>query len=316
MQRTSAPAATPVATGGPGVVEKTSEPYRPKKGPGVWIRKHWLEIAMVAPLFLYILYFMLIPVAQSFYYSFVFAGTSDLTLDNYRTILNRSQFGTAFTNTIGITVIGVTLEMLLGLGIALMLVRAFMGRGIFRSIVLLPMGVPTIVAGAAMLYFVGFNGYLNEILQDLGIIDVPIYWQQSGVRGMFAIALADVWKSLPLVVLILVAGLESIPEDVYQAAGLDGAGSWQKFLHHTIPLLMPSITMALILRAIDAFRIFDIAMVLAGQAIPVMSSFVYFDYRAGNTNTAAAAAVLLLLMIVVFVVAYIFLVERRAEVER
>lgn len=271
---------------------------------------------MVAPLFLYILYFMLVPVAQSIYYSFVFAGTSDFTLDNYRTILDRSQFGTAFTNTIGITVIGVTIEMLLGLGVALMLVRAFRGRGIFRSIVLLPMGVPTIVAGAAMLYFVGFNGYLNEILQDLGIIDVPIYWQQSGIRGMFAIALADVWKSLPLVVLILVAGLESIPEDVYQAAGLDGAGGWQKFLHHTLPLLMPSITMALILRAIDAFRIFDIAMVLAGQAIPVMSSFVYFDYRAGNTNTAAAAAVLLLLMIVVFVVAYIFLVERRAEVER
>jgi len=74
--------------------------------------------------------------------------------------------------------------------------------------------------------------------------------------------------------------------------------------------------MALILRAIDAFRIFDIAMVVAGQAIPVMSSFVYFDYQAGNTNTASAAAVLLLLMIVVFVLAYIFLVERRTEVER
>ena len=79
---------------------------------------------------------------------------------------------------------------------------------------------------------------------------------------------------------------------------------------------MPSITMALILRAIDAFRIFDIAMVIAGQSIPVMSSFVYFDYRAGNTNTASAAAVILLLMILVFVIAYIFLVARRSEVER
>jgi ABC-type sugar transport system permease subunit len=76
---------------------------------------------------------------------------------------------------------------------------------------------------------------------------------------------------------------------------------------------MPSITMALILRAIDAFRIFDIAMVIAGQAIPVMSSFVYFDYRAGNVNTASAAAVILLLMIVGFVIAYFFLVERRGR---
>ena len=300
----------------PDSVTAVSTPYRKRKGPVRWVRKHLLEIAMVAPLFLYILYFMLIPVAQSMYYSVVHAGTNDFTLDNYRTILNRSQFNDAFVNTIGITIMGVTMEMIFGIGISLMLVRAVRGRGIFRSIVLLPLGVPTIVAGAAMLYFVGFNGYLNKFLLELGIIDVPVYWQQSGIRGMFSIAIADVWKSLPLVVLILIAGLESIPEDVYEAASLDGANGWRKFLDHTIPLLMPSITMALILRAIDAFRIFDIAMVLAGQSIPVMSSFVYFDYRAGNTNTAAAAAVLLLLMIVVFVIAYIFLVERRAEVDR
>jgi trehalose transport system permease protein len=291
-------------------------PYQPKRGFGVWLRKHMLEIGMVSPLFLYILFFMLVPVSQSFYFSFTKQGTSTFTLDNYRDILDRSQFNDAFFNTLGITAFGVTMEMVFGLGIAFMLSRSFHGRGILRSVVLVPMGVPTIVAGAAMLYFVGFNGYINEVLFDLGIIDVPIYWQQSGVRGMFIIALADVWKSLPLVVLILLAGLESIPGDVYEAAGIDGATGWQKFMHHTIPLLMPSITMALILRAIDAFRIFDIAMVLAGQAIPVMSSFVYFDYSAGNTNTASAAAVILLLMIVVFVIAYIFLVERRSEVDR
>ena len=299
-----------------GALETREQPYRPRRGFGWWLKKYRLEIAMVTPLLLYILFFMFVPVMQSIYFSFVREGTSTFTLDNYRDIINRSQFGDAFRNTLGITAFGVAMEMLAGLGIALMLSRAFHGRGIFRSIVLLPMGVPTLVSGAAMLYFVGFNGYLNEFLLDLGIIDVPIYWQQSGVRGMFVIALADLWKTIPLVVLILLAGLESIPGDVYEAAGVDGAGGWQKFLHHTIPLLMPSITMALILRAIDAFRIFDIAMVLAGQSIPVMSSFVYFDYRAGNTNTAAAAAVILLLMIVVFVIAYIFLVERRSEVER
>jgi trehalose transport system permease protein len=164
-----------------------------------------------------------------------------------------------------------------------------------------------------MLYFVGFNGYLNEILLDLRVIDVPVYWQQSGVRGMFAIALADLWKTIPLVVLILLAGLEAIPGDVYEAAAVDGATGWNRFWQITLPLLMPSVTMALILRAIDAFRIFDIALVIAGQSIPVMSSFVYFDYRAGNLNTAAAAAVILLLMIMVFVVAYMFLVARRTE---
>lgn len=281
-----------------------------------WLRAHWLDAAMLAPLVLYILFFMLVPVGQSIYLSFVYEGTSDLTLDNYRDIIDESQFRDAFVNTLGITAIGVSMEMVVGIIIALMLARGFRGRGIFRSIVLVPLGVPTLVAGAAMLYFVGFNGYLNEILRDLGLIDTPIYWQQSGLRGMFAIAIADLWKTTPLVVLILLAGLEAIPGDVYEAASVDGAGGWQRFWGITIPLLMPSITMALILRAIDAFRIFDIALVLAGRAIPVMSSFVYFNYAAGATNSAAAAAVILLLMILVFVVAYFLLVARRTEVSR
>ncbi|MGH2617225.1 MAG: carbohydrate ABC transporter permease [Thermomicrobiales bacterium] len=290
--------------------------YQRRTGLQRWLGQHWLDVVLVAPLFLYILFFMLVPVGQSIYLSFVSERAGDLTFDNYRTIVNRSQFQAAFVNTIGITVMGVAMEMTAGIVLALMLSRAFRGRGLFRSIVLVPLGVPTIVAGAAMLYFVGFNGYLNEILLDLGIVDTPVYWQQSGLRGMFAIALADLWKTTPLVVLILLAGLESIPGDVYEAASVDGAGGWQRFWGITIPLLMPSITMALILRVIDAFRIFDIALVLAGQAIPVMSSFVYFDYQTGSLNTASAAAVILLLMILVFVVAYLLLVARRTEDEQ
>jgi len=298
--------------------ETTSFPPRPtaQRGWLHWIRKNRLEIALCAPFTLYVSFFMFIPVLQSIYYSFVHQGTSSVTLENYRSVFRQSQFTDAFWNTIGITVMGVSMEMVIGLIIALMLAKSFRGRGLFRSIVLIPMGVPTLVAGAAMLYFIGFNGYLNKLLLDLNIIDVPVYWQQSGLRGMFVIALSDLWKATPLVTLILLSGLESIPGDVYEAADVDGANGWQKFWHHTVPLLMPAITMALILRAIDAFRIFDIAMVLAGQAIPVMSSFVYFDYQSGSTNTASAAAVILLLMIAVFVVAYFLLVARRSEVDR
>ncbi len=282
-----------------------------------FVRKRWLDVVMVIPLFAYILFFMLIPVGQSIYFSFVHQGTHSLTLSNYDDIIHRSQFKDAVVNTIGITIMGVSMEMVAGIIIALMLAQAFHGRGIFRSIVLVPLGVPTIVAGAAMLYFVGFTGYFNEVLLDLHIIDAPIYWQQSGIRGMFVIAIADLWKTTPLVVLILLAGLESIPGDIYEAASIDGASGWQKFWDHTIPLLMPAITMALILRAIDAFRIFDIALVLAGQTIPVMSWFVYSEYRlADSTNTAAAAAVILLLMIMVFVLAYFFLVARRTDETR
>ncbi len=303
----------------PAPVDAATLRARVDRRPGAaqrWIGQYWLDVALVLPLVLYILFFMLVPVVQSIYLSFVREGTRELTLANYDDVINRSQFKDAVVNTLGITIMGVSMEMVAGIIIALMLARGFRGRGLFRSIVLIPLGVPTLVAGAAMLYFVGFNGYLNEILRDLKIIDVPVYWQQSGIRGMFVIALSDLWKTTPLVVLILLAGLEAIPGDVYEAAGIDGATGWQKFWHHTIPLLMPSITMALILRAIDAFRIFDIAIVLAGQTIPVMSSFVYFDYRAGSTNTAAAAAVILLLMIMVFVLAYFLLVARRTEADR
>lgn len=292
---------------------RLAPPQKRSSGARRWWSRHWLDLVMVAPLVLYILFFMLVPVAQSIYLSFVRQGTQDLTFGNYDDIINRTQFKDAFINTLGITLLGVSMEMVVGVIIALMLARGFRGRGLFRSLVLMPLGVPTLVAGAAMLYFVGFNGYLNEILLDLGIIDIPVYWQESGIRGMFAIAIADLWKTTPLVVLILLAGLEAIPGDIYEAADIDGASGWQKFWSQTLPLLMPAITMALILRAIDAFRIFDIALILAGQSIPVMSSFVYFDYRAGRTNTAAAAAVILLGMILVFVVAYLLLVARRTE---
>jgi trehalose transport system permease protein len=294
----------------------TTDEVNRRGGMGRWWSQHWLDVAMVAPLVLYILFFMFVPVVQSVYFSFVHSGTSDLTTENYRDIFDRSQFKDAFVNTLGITAIGVSMELVVGMIIALMLARGFKGRGIFRSVVLVPLGVPTLVAGAAMFYFVGLTGYLNEILRDLNIIDVPVYWQQSGLRGMFVIALADLWKTTPLVVLILLAGLEAIPGDVYEAASVDGANGWQKFWNHTIPLLMPAVTMAVILRAIDAFRIFDIAIVLAGDAIPVMSTFVYRDYEQGSTNTASAAAVVLLLMIMVFIVAYFLLVARRTEVER
>lgn len=278
------------------------------------VRRHGLQVAMILPLTLYIFGFTLLPVLDSIRLSFVDRFTGDFpTLSNYQQVMDRPDFADSVKNTIGIALIGVTLELLMGLIIALMLSRAFHGRGFFRSMVLVPLGVPTLVAGAAMIYIFGLQGYFNELLLRLGIIDQQIYWTESGLRGMLAVAVADTWKTTPLVILILLAGLESIPGDIYEAADVDGASGWRKFWDHTLPLLMPSITMAVILRAIDAFRIFDVAIVLAGRQVPVMSSFVYFEYFADNLNGASAAATLLLLMIIAFIVAYFLIVERRRE---
>jgi trehalose transport system permease protein len=280
---------------------------------GHLLRAYWLEVLMVLPLTLYIGLLTFVPVLQSIGMGFTdrYSGTFP-SLSNYQYIVSRPDFASAFVNTIGITIIGVTLEMTFGLILALMLARAFRGRGFFRTIILTPMGVPTLVAGAAMLYFFRTNGYLNELLLRLGLISVPVYWTESGIRGMLAVAIADMWKVTPIVVLLLLAGLESIPRDVYEAADVDGATGWQAFRSVTLPLLMPSITMALIVRAIDAFRIFDVVMVMASRSIPVMSTFVYinyFDFQ--DPYTASAAATILLLMIVAFIAAYFLLVERR-----
>jgi trehalose transport system permease protein len=299
-----------VAAGTLGAMGKLQ--YEPPSAGRRFLRRNALTIVMILPLALYIFGFTLLPVFDSIRLSFEDRFTGEFpTTSNYRDIADDTNFGRAVRNTIGITAIGVTLELLFGLAIALMLARAFRGRGFFRSMVLIPLGVPTLVAGAAMIYILGLQGYLNEILLRLNIIDQQILWTQSGWRGMFSIAVADTWKTTPLVILILLAGLESIPGDIYEAADVDGASKWRQFWDHTLPLLMPAITMAIILRAIDAFRIFDIAIVLAGNQVPVMSSFVYFEYFNGNLNGASAAATMLLLMIIVFVVAYFLIVERR-----
>lgn len=281
--------------------------------PGRFLGRYWLEVILVLPLVLYIVTLTLLPVLQAIGLSFTDRYTGAFpSLSNYQYIVGRPDFGAAFVNTIGITLIGVTLEMAVGLTLALMLARTFKGRGVFRTVILTPMGVPTLVAGAAMLYFFRTNGYLNEALLRLGVVDQPIFWTESGLRGMFAVALADMWKVTPIVVLLLLAGLEAIPGDVYEAADVDGANGWEQLRSVTLPLLMPSITMALILRAIDAFRIFDVVMVMASRSIPVMSTFVYinyFDFQ--DPYSASAAATILLLMIVAFIALYFLLVERR-----
>ena len=277
-----------------------------------FVRRYGLQIVMVLPLALYIFGFTLLPVMDSIRLSFVHRFTGEFpSTANYSEIMSRPAFTDAVINTIGVTLLSVGLELVFGLVIALMLSNAFRGRGFFRSMVLTPLGVPTLVAGAAMIYVFGFQGYFNELLLRLGIIEQQIYWTESGIRGMVAIAVADTWKTTPLVILILLAGLESISGDIYEAADVDGANQWRKFWDHTLPLLMPAITMAVILRAIDAFRIFDIAVVLAGRQVPVMSSFVYYEYFAGNIYGAAAAATMLLVMIIVFILAYFLIVERR-----
>lgn len=275
-----------------------------------FLKRHGFEALALLPLSLYIFGFTLLPVLRTIGLGFTDAATGRLTLAHYRELFAHGQFGQALTNTVVITLLGLTFELLAGLVLALILSRPFRGRGLFRSLLLVPMGVPTLVAGVTLLYIFDTSGYLNELLYRLHLIATPIDWAAGGLRTLLMVVFGDMWKVTPLVVLILLAGLESIPESVYEAASVDGATAWQTFTRITLPLLRPSITMALIIRAVDAFRIFELPLVLAGRYTPVLSTYAYTEYNYGNFNASGAASTILLGIILVFVAGYFFLVER------
>jgi len=174
----------------------------------------------------------------------------------------------------------------------------------------MPMGIPTLVSGVAMLYIFGTQGYLNSFLYRIGLIDAPINWTSGGLRSLLVVAIADCWKVLPIVVLLLLAGLESISNDCYEASSIDGATKWQQFKYITLPLLKPSITMTVILRAVEAFRIFELPQVLVGKTLPVLSTYAYEEYAYNNLNASAVASTTLLILIIIFVALYLKFIDR------
>ena len=152
----------------------------------------------------------------------------------------------------------------------------------------------------------GTVGYLNEVLLRAHVIRAPVDWVGERALAVVTVAVADAWKVTPLVLLILLAGLQTIPGQLYEAARTDGASPWRQFRAVTLPLLRPALTMALIVRGVDAFRIFALPLALAGGGLPVLSTYAYTEYlEYGNPHTAAASSVILLAMILVTVLAYL-----------
>jgi trehalose transport system permease protein len=284
-------------------------PYVP--GPGAKARdvlkRHWFEIVLITPLFVYVFGTTLIPVLASILLGFQNAprGGGFPSLDSYKLVVQDYQFISAFTNTLIVTFTSVGLELVLGLVVAMMMARPFRGRGLFRAIMLLPLGIPVVVAASNMRYIFLSSGYLNEALMDLSLISQPIDWLKDPL-ALLTVAVSDMWKVTPLVMLILLAGLESIPSELYEAAEVDGANLWQRFRGITLPLLKPAITSAVVIRGIDAFRIFAHPMGLGvGRTVPVLSTFGYYEYQRLYYTTSAATSTILLVMILVTVILYI-----------
>ena len=192
-------------------------------------------------------------------------GRPFVGLSNYTEALTDGRFWAALGHTALFTVGTVTLELLLGLFLALSLHRAYRGRGLVRTVVLLPWAIPTVVA--ALLWAFLFDsqaGIVNAVLIDTGAMDAaaPFVWFTHSVGAWVPVILADVWKMTPFVTLLLLAGLQNIDAALYEAAALDGASPWQQFVHITLPLLKPALVVVLIFRTLDAFRVFDLVFVL------------------------------------------------------
>lgn len=192
-------------------------------------------------------------------------GQPFVGLDNYAELVRDGRFWSSLGNTAFFTTATVTLELVLGLALALAMNTAFKARGVVRATSLLPWAIPTVVA--ALLWRFMFDsqaGIANAILQTIGLLDEPMVWFIHATTAWIPVILADVWKTTPFVALLLLAGLQNIDKSLYEAAEVDGASAWWRLWHITLPLLKPTILVALIFRTLDAFRVFDLVYALTG----------------------------------------------------
>lgn len=186
-------------------------------------------------------------------------------VDNYKKYFKDKRMWLSLGNTTFFTVVSVAFELVLGMLIALLINRAFKGRGLIRASVLIPWAVPTAVA--AMMWgflYDGQSGIVAHYLEVLHIIPGASWLLSTGSGGLFSVILADVWKTTPYMALLLLAGLQTIPQSLYEASSVDGSNKWQQFFKITLPLLKSSILVALLFRTLDAFRVFDLIYVLTG----------------------------------------------------
>lgn len=191
-------------------------------------------------------------------------GRPFVGLDNYIDAVSDPRLRAALGHTAIFMAGTVTLELALGLLFALALNRVRRGRALVRASVLIPWAIPTVVAALVWSFMFQPVGIGNELLRSAGLIDEPVVWFSHAIAAWVPLILADVWKTTPFVALLLLAGLQGIDESVLEAARVDGASAWQQLCCVTVPLLMPTIAVAVLFRALDAFRVFDLMYVMTG----------------------------------------------------
>ena len=232
-------------------------------------------------------------------------------LDNYRTLLQDDRWYNALRVSGVVTGVSVAAELVLGMIIALLINRSFRGRGIVRASVLVPWALTTVVSAKMWAWsYDGRYGVANDLLMKLGLIDRPIIFLVRPELTIWAMIGAEIWKTTPFMALLLLAGLQLIPHELYEAAALDGTNPWQAFWKVTLPLLKPTILVALLFRTIDAVRMFDLPRVLTnggpGQSTETVVLYSYNTlFTALNFGYGSALAVMTFLIVMFISFIYI-----------
>jgi len=232
-------------------------------------------------------------------------------LDNFKKVFKDPRVSYAFGITIIFTAISVAFELCLGLVLALVMNHNMKGKGLVRTFSLIPWAIPTSVAALIWAYmYNGSSGIVAHMAAAIGLIEGPAELLLSGTNAIGGIILADVWKTTPYMALLLLAGLQTIPDSLYEASSLDGCSKWQQFMHVTLPLLKPSILVALLFRTLDAFRVFDLIWVLTGGGpggkTESISIYAYKTMFA-QTRFGYGSAVVIIMALAVGIVSYAYI---------
>jgi trehalose/maltose transport system permease protein len=268
------------------------------------------SLAVVALVALY-------PLGKTVYQSFTdqeflaLTPTKWVGLANYRQLIHDAVFRGAIWETIKFTLITVSFEFALGLAIALVVHSKFKGRGVMRAVMLVPWAIPTVVAAQMWKWMLDDTyGVINDLAMRLHLISHPHAWIADPSTSLASVCAVDIWKTTPFVALLLLAGLQVIPQDLYEAARVDGANMLQQFWRITFPLLKPAILVTLIFRTLDALRVFDVFYVFFGNAPNTQTMAIYDQFTivgSGHVGYGAAMSVAIFLIIAVFVVIYVTL---------
>ncbi len=311
MTTTTAP---PPTTAGEPKPKSKSDPQKHGRLALMLLTPTFLVLALV------ILYPLIAAVRESLYRKeegvddagFVIEGEKFVGIDNFTAMFTgdaAERFWNAFFNTTFFTVTTLLLEIVIGVSMALIMHHALRGKGLVRASILVPWAIPTAVSAIMWQFIFQADGVANEVLNS------QILWTTEGFQAKLAVIIADVWKTAPFVGLLVLAGLQIISTDVYEAARVDGASAWKQFWRITLPLVKPALLVAILFRGLDALRMFDLPFVMVGprkRSVETLSMLA--QEEALNLRIGPAAAYAIVLFLYVSVVAYAFVKLLGADV--